>query len=111
MDWIINHKGELLGAVAALWSLVTIIVGLTPSTQDDSAIRRFAERVALLWPSNSRQKNPFSLPGTVMPRIEEEEETVEIEYNAPTAESQLGAVQVRMEQLTPLADELEPEGE
>lgn len=94
MDWILAHKGELLSGLAMLWGLVTLVVGLTPSTQDDSALRRFAEKVALLWPSNSRQRNPFSLPGAALPRIEEEE-----------------SIEIEIREFPALADELEPEDE
>lgn len=87
MEWILAHQGELLAALGSLWGLVTIIVGLTPSTKDDNVVRRIAERFAFLKPSNT-DGSPLSLPGAKAPPVKSE--TFTIEHNAPTSERDLG---------------------
>lgn len=87
MDWLIQHKAEIAAGLAAIWGLVTVIVGLTPSTADDSFIRRLSEKLSLLSASNA--PGIFSLPGTTPDRwVDAEEHEVETDG---------------------LADELEPE--
>lgn len=73
MEWILTHQGELLAALGSLWGLVTIIVGLTPSTADDNVVRRIAERFAFLKPSNTNG-SPLSLPGAKAEAIQPEAE-------------------------------------
>ena len=69
MDWIIQHWDELASAAAAAFGLVTIVVGLTPSTKDDDLLRKAGEILSLWGPSNSPTK--LKLPGTKPERREQ----------------------------------------
>ena len=59
--WFIEHRADIISALGALWAFVSIIVSLTPSTEDDHWLRRVAERISGLAPSNS--PTLFSFPG------------------------------------------------
>lgn len=51
MDFLIDNWEQIAIALASLWALISVVVGLTPSTSDDRALRRVAEIISLLKPS------------------------------------------------------------
>lgn len=56
MEWIINHWHAVLEVIGAAVTLATLIVGLTPSTKDDSVlekVRKFLSIFGLLNPDKS----------------------------------------------------------
>ena len=62
MEWITLHWETLLAIAGAIYTLVSLIVGLTPSTKDDAFLRRIAEWLSFLAPSNSGRV--LAAPGT-----------------------------------------------
>jgi hypothetical protein len=61
IDWLQANWNAIAAGLASLYAVVTVIVGLTPSTKDDDFLRRVAERLSLRGPSNSG--TGWKLPG------------------------------------------------
>ena len=62
--WIVNHEVELLGLLAALWALISLIVRLTPTPDDDAVLARVwavIERASFLQHRDGR--GTWSVPG------------------------------------------------
>jgi len=61
LDWITEHWDDLAIGAGYLWGLINLIVGLTPSTEDDQWLRKLGERLSALAAANDRRT--FKLPG------------------------------------------------
>lgn len=61
MQFLIDHYDEILALLGTLYALVSGVVALTPSKEDDAFLMRFAQRLSFLAPRNVPQR--FSLPG------------------------------------------------
>lgn len=61
LDWIFAHQGDLVTGAGLLWGLVSLVIGLTPSTADDEWLRKVGERISVLKPSNAT--GTVKLPG------------------------------------------------
>ena len=61
MEWITENKAALTAAILTTWSLVSIIVKLTPSKADDRFLRRVAEWLSFFLPPNIA--GLFKVPG------------------------------------------------
>ena len=61
MDWVAERWDTIAAGLAALYALVSVIVALTPTPDDDAWLRRVAERLSALSPPGSR--GPIKLPG------------------------------------------------
>jgi hypothetical protein len=62
MQWLAENWETICGILGAIVTLATLIVGMTPSTRDDNIVRRFAEIISFLKPSNAPGQ-PLSMPG------------------------------------------------
>lgn len=69
LDWLTEHWDEIAAGAAAVYAVITIVVGLTPSKDDDKWLRRVADRISFLPPSNAR--GSISLPGAKPKRDEQ----------------------------------------
>lgn len=67
VEWITENWDSLMMIAGSVWMVVTIVIGLTPSTKDDAWLRRVAERWSFLKPSNA-EGQPLSLPGQ-LPKV------------------------------------------
>ena len=61
LTWLSTHRVELLEAAGAVYVLASIYVALTPSPDDDRALRGIVERLSFLQPRTS--PGVLSLPG------------------------------------------------
>lgn len=61
LTWIADHRAELLEAVGAVYLLASLYVAITPSPDDDRALRGLAERLSFLQPKDA--PGVLSLPG------------------------------------------------
>jgi len=61
IDWISDNWEAIAAALGSLYTVVTIVVALTPTPEDDAWLRRIAERLSFLSPPGSTSK--VSLPG------------------------------------------------
>lgn len=61
IDWIRAHWSELMQAFGLVWGLISLIVGLTPSTADDEWLRKLGERLSFFKPANAA--GLLKLPG------------------------------------------------
>ena len=62
LHWIEAHWDDIVEIGAWAFALITLIVSLTPSTEDDRWWRLAMERLSVLKPSNAPGQ-PFTLPG------------------------------------------------
>jgi hypothetical protein len=65
VQFAIDHHSEILAILGAAYALLSAFVAVTPSTADDAALMRVAQRLSFLSPRNVPGR--FSLPGK-MPR-------------------------------------------
>jgi hypothetical protein len=65
VQFAIDHHNEILAILGAAYALLSAFVAVTPSTADDAALMRVAQRISFLTPRNIPGR--FSLPGK-MPR-------------------------------------------
>lgn len=70
IDWILGNGEAIAAGLTMLYGVITVIVGLTPSTKDDDMLRRIAERLSLRGPSNST--TAWKLPGAAPKRDDEQ---------------------------------------
>lgn len=63
--WMQANWEGIVAAVVALYTLASAIVALTPTKEDDAALRRFVQRIAFLKPKN--------VPGLLSPPGKREE--------------------------------------
>lgn len=61
LDWLTEHWDEIAAGAAALYTVATVVVALTPTPEDDAFLRRLAERLSFLSPPGA--KGSAKLPG------------------------------------------------
>lgn len=66
MEWVQANWDDLVGVALAVWTVVSMVVKLTPTQKDDDFLRKVMEYVSFLAPLGSGKL--FSLPGTRVKR-------------------------------------------
>lgn len=61
MTWILENLGLLVELLFALLGLASVVTALTPTPKDDEWLRRIADFLSFLRPSD--QKGTLKLPG------------------------------------------------
>lgn len=74
MTWIIENQAELWALAVAVWALISVVVRLTPTREDDAVLARVwsvLERISVLQHKDGR--GVWSMPGRPTKRQEDPE--------------------------------------
>lgn len=52
MSWVAEHWEELMAALSGLWVVVSVVVSLTPTKEDDKWLRKATEWVSFMTSKN-----------------------------------------------------------